>query len=831
MSSIPQWPDLRVVAALTLRAPEWAVRTVLAEQEVLATMRASALVALALVVARRSAIDAEGALKVLREHGFDPPDRERLVTRIKQDCASDDMFVSTATLIRPAGPETHRIRFVDVMTRTEALRALAPEARQVAIENHLDRFVKTLEPPGGVPESRTLRREASPARTSRVAARSIDRARITAIRFPALLGFSPDFPTLSEILRRKQTKSTTAQPGLARPGKKPPRQPVGQPETSPTPKIPPTPALIPVPVDPPAPPCVPPVVTFEVPRVDDLAAALCAPGSTLRAYAVVVRAHSLAIAAQFEELLSPGYLHGVESHRYQTEAVLRVLRTMRGRALLADEVGLGKTIEAIMTLREYQLRGMVRRTLVLVPPALVAQWTDELRDKAGLDARTTESLPAESDERASFWSDEGVVVASLALARSARHAGAVQSVAWDLVIVDEAHHLKHRSTLAWKLANQLKTRFLLLLTATPIESDLDELYNLVTLLRPGQFASPAAFRDRFVDKKDPTSPRNRDALRKLLLEVMVRNTRAQSGLRLPPRFVTTLVVDPSREEAALYEHVVAMLRAHAGEGRSRTLATTLMLEAGSSPNALRGTLARMAQRDTHGAPLQRDLAELARLAAAVPASAKTGALVSLLRAHPDQTLVFTRFRDTLEALRTALDAADLPFVALEGGLDAATRARVVERFRGGVPVMLATHVGSEGQNLQFCHQLVNYDLPWNPMVIEQRIGRLHRMGQSSEVRVWNLCARGSAEERVLDVLDRRVNLFQLVVGEMDMVVGNVTDERDLEDRVLEAYATARTDEELSAAFDTIAAELLAARGQYERARDLDDRLFGKDFTT
>jgi len=122
-------------------------------------------------------------------------------------------------------------------------------------------------------------------------------------------------------------------------------------------------------------------------------------------------------------------------------------------------------------------------------------------------------------------------------------------------------------------------------------------------------------------------------------------------------------------------------------------------------------------------------------------------------------------------------------------------------------------------------------LPWNPMVIEQRIGRLHRMGQTEEVRVFNLCARGTVEERVLDVLDRRVHLFELVVGETDMVLGNLTDERDLEERILDLCVHSRSESEIDAGFEAIAQEILAARGRYEKAKALDEAMFGKEFST
>ena len=553
------------------------------------------------------------------------------------------------------------------------------------------------------------------------------------------------------------------------------------------------------------------------------------PAVDLGVVAHTLAAHALASAESFAELLSLGSLVGVERHAYQIETVRRTLRALRGRALLADEVGLGKTIEAIMILREYQLRGMARRALVLVPPPLVGQWVGELFAKTGIEARHTDDPQLRLDPE-DFWRGNGTVVASLALARSSRHAPTIQAHPWDLVIVDEAHHIKNRATLGWKLVDGLKSRFLLLLTATPIENDLDELYQLVTLLKPGQFSTLAAFRKQFRDAKDPTSPKNREQLRALLGEVMIRNTRAQSGLRLPPRFVTTVVVTPSPEEHALYQRIVELLRASAEKGGERRASSLLLLEAGSSPQAVRSTVEKMGDGERDPEFLL-GLAEVARLASRVAATSKGQALIELLSAHREQALVFSRFRQTLAFLDGLLCAAGIPHVTFHGGLDGAAKREALEAFRGGARVLLASDVGGEGQNLQFCHLLVNFDLPWNPMLIEQRIGRLHRFGQTEEVQVYNLCARGTVEERVLDVLDRRVHLFELVVGEMDMVLGNLADERDLEERILALYAAARSEAEIDRGFDALTDELLRARGAYEKTRALDEALFGKDFET
>ncbi len=545
---------------------------------------------------------------------------------------------------------------------------------------------------------------------------------------------------------------------------------------------------------------------------------------------LALRARLLSHASSFQDLLCAGALRGVESLPYQLETVRRVLRVLRGRALLADEVGLGKTIEALMVLREYQLRGMVRRALILAPPSLTRHWRGELESKAGIELRSTDDPGFRGDPDA-FWRADGVVVASLALARSARHAPQVQAEPWDLVVVDEAHHLKNRSALAHRLVNGLRSRFLLLLTATPVETKLEEIFNLVTLLAPGQLTTLAEFRRSFVDPSDPTRPRNAERLRGLLGEVMVRNTRAQCGLALPPRFVETLAVEPLPEEREAYAEVVALLREHAENGSARLAAATLLLEAGSSPAALRATLEKIAASPQHLETLRAGSARIAERIRGIKRCRKLEALLQIVSASDGRVLVFTRFRRSAEYVLQAVRELGIKAESFHGGMSSADRHVAVEHFRSGARVLVATDIGGEGQNLQFCSTLVNFDLPWNPGQIEQRIGRLHRMGQTEPVRVFNLCAKGTVEERVLDVLDRRLHLFELVVGEMDMVLGAMTDERDFEERILALYAGSRDEGDLADGFERIAEELATARGLYERSRELDEALFQRDFET
>ncbi|MBI4703448.1 MAG: DEAD/DEAH box helicase family protein [Deltaproteobacteria bacterium] len=552
------------------------------------------------------------------------------------------------------------------------------------------------------------------------------------------------------------------------------------------------------------------------------------PLAGIERYALALRAAALGQANRFDQLLCLSGLNGVERYTYQTEAVRKVLRQFRGRVLLADEVGLGKTIEAGMVLREYLLRGMARRVLVLVPPALVSQWCEELESKFGLQPVAADGPLLRSDP-AGFFREHPLVVASLALARSQRYQPILVELDFDMVVIDEAHHVKNHTTAGWKLASALRSRFLLLLTATPVENSLLDLFNLITLLRPGQLGTRAAFKRQFVERGDPTQPRNREKLRELIGEVMIRNTRALADIKLPPRHATTLLVEGEPAERELYAKLTDLVRVGCRRGLGRLALGLLLQEAGSSPRAVRSTLERLAARDDVDADLREELSRLARLCGYVPASAKAGHLVELLRRSREKVLVFSRFGATLEELATRLGEAGIAHTTFSGELSRAEKDDAVAAFRDEVDVMLCTEIGGEGRNLQFCATLVNYDLPWNPMKIEQRIGRLHRIGQTRPVHVYNFCACGTAEHHIIEVLDRRINLFELVIGEVDLILGQLRDETEFEDRVLSIYAESQSEQDVSSAFDRLGDELCRARRQYDKVKALDDAVFSTDY--
>lgn len=556
-------------------------------------------------------------------------------------------------------------------------------------------------------------------------------------------------------------------------------------------------------------------------EVEDLRAALGnlagAEQDGPEAVELVLAASDARTANRFDRLLCIDRLQGVRHYPHQQETVLAVLKRFAGRVLLADEVGLGKTIEACLVLDEYMVRRQVRRALILCPPSLIEQWRGELEEKFGIAARTTLD-PLFRDDPGEFLDRDGIIVASLAAMRSARHRDHVAARRFDIVVVDEAHRLKNRSSAGWQLVSGLRSRFLLLLSATPIETDLRELYNIVTLLRPGTLGTEAEFRRTFQDPGDPLKPQRTERLRELLAEVMIRNTRAQSGVDLPPRTARTIIVEPGPRHRQIYQELVELARRSAPR---RRLLRLLLEQSGSSLGAVARTAAAAGET---GDGLGRQLQAIASRAGLLGEDAKVERLLELIPGG--KVLVFTRFLATHEQLALALERRAIPFASFTGRMTAAQRIEAVERLRGDAGVMLCSEVGGEGQNLQFCHRLINFDLPWNPMTIEQRIGRIHRIGQEHPVEIVNLCAAGTPEERILRVLEERVNLFELVIGELDMVLGNLEDEREFGERVFDIYAASQGDTDVERGFEALGDDLERARRLHDRSRDAADRVFG-----
>jgi superfamily II DNA or RNA helicase len=534
----------------------------------------------------------------------------------------------------------------------------------------------------------------------------------------------------------------------------------------------------------------------------------------------------LGLAQGFDELLCLPHLSGVEPLTHQIESVRKVLKQFHGRVLLADEVGLGKTIEAGMVLKEYLLRGMVERVLVLVPAALVGQWREELETKFGLPCATTqeESLRADPD---GFWK-QNRIIASIALARRAEHAERLLASKLDLVIIDEAHHLRDRSSRSWKLVDGLNKRFLLLLSATPVQNDLIELYNLLTLLKPGIFKTQKEFRSAYMTPGRPRRPANPQRLRELMRGAMIRNTRALVALKLPRRHAVTIRVDAVPGEAQAYcELADAARRLAATGGHHGFTLQHLLSAAGSSPAAAASAVARFAARHLDDPGWQ----ALAERWAGISAGGKETALLDLLRRNPaEKKLVFVHSRETLACLGDLLARNGINFTRFHGSMTGPEKDGAIEEFRTRVPVLLCTESGGEGRNIQFCNTLINFDVPWNPMAIEQRIGRIDRIGQHREVFIFNLVTRGTLEEQVLTLLDEKISMFELVVGEVGAILGGLEEEGDFANLVLDAWLNT-TENGRAEALDLLGRKLGEAQSRHESAKALDEALFGQEFET
>jgi SNF2 family DNA or RNA helicase len=256
---------------------------------------------------------------------------------------------------------------------------------------------------------------------------------------------------------------------------------------------------------------------------------------------------------------------------------------------------------------------------------------------------------------------------------------------------------------------------------------------------------------------------------------------------------------------------------------NRKQLSALLTASGSHPRTLARSLQNVAGTDAHAQPL-------IELAGRIDRSAKDEKLLEILRqSGQDKVLVFANLRRTLEHIQELLSRAGIPFVTYSGAESEREKDAAVETLRQQVPVMLCSESGGEGRNLQFANTLVNFDLPWNPMKIEQRVGRIHRIGQTREVFIFNLCTAGSLEARLLDVLNEKIRMFELVVGEVGSILGNLQGGEEFESLVLNLWLRSHNDHDLERSFQELGDSLVQAQEEYVRAKELDEALFGEDY--
>jgi ERCC4-related helicase len=596
----------------------------------------------------------------------------------------------------------------------------------------------------------------------------------------------------------------------------------------------------------------------------------------------------------------------VETKPHQVDAALFALQSPLSKGvILADEVGLGKTIEASMVIAQHWAERR-RRILLIVPASLRKQWQQELREKFSLPSTILDARTYRDAEKAGrllpFDVNETIILVSYEFA--ARRSDEIKRIPWDLVIFDEAHRLRNvykkaGSARAKNLKDALAERFKILLTATPLQNSLMELYGLVSIVDNQFFGDETTFKTMYGGSRPDILTLNslKTRITPIYKRHLRRDVQEAGHVSFTRRMATTFDFESSDKETELYEKVSAYLQRPDSIAFGLKPNQLVIIQArkilGSSVAAIAGFLgsvlerlqsqqvadiatvadaddtAQMAEELDEAAALddeadktaeetgplidqvklKAEIAELESyltLARSIGSNAKGEKLIARLpevldeiekRGGKRKAVIFTesvRTQKYLAGLLTAHGYAG-KLVLLNGsnsdpesqalyrawfethkGTDVVSGSRsadmkgaVVDAFRSDdKTILIATESGAEGINLQFCSLLVNFDLPWNPQRVEQRIGRCHRYGQKIDVTVVNMLnLRNKAEKRVHDLLDQKFKLFSGVFGASDSVLGVIESGIDFERKVVEAVQRGRTDAEVEQEFEKIEEQL------------------------
>jgi superfamily II DNA or RNA helicase len=585
------------------------------------------------------------------------------------------------------------------------------------------------------------------------------------------------------------------------------------------------------------------------------------------AFFLAMEAQRIRYAYQFDPLFAVSVAQ-VDPLPHQIEAVYHyILRNPRIRFLLADDPGAGKTIMTGLLLKELKYRGLVRRTLIVVPGHLKDQWLREMKERFGETFTVVDRSVINATWGRNVWQEQPQVITSMDFAKQDDVMATLSEVHWDLVVVDEAHKMaayrygeKTTRTERYRLGELLSrtSNFLLFLTATPHRGDPENFRLFLDLLQPGFFANSDLLNESVKNADNP-----------LFLRRLKEDLKDFEGRPLfPPRRVFTKTYRLSDDEKRLYNAVTEYVeksynKALAAEKRNVAFALLILQRRlASSLRAVRRSLERrkerleellklgkwLAERGTvdeeelEDAPeaerLKREeelverltaaetreelqteintLAELIRLAREAERHEVETKLTELRRVMEDEQLqqtrekllIFTESRETLEYLAEKLKDWGYSVVTLHGGMNLDARIRAEHEFRERAQVMVSTEAGGEGINLQFCSLMVNYDIPWNPNRLEQRMGRIHRYGQQKEVHIYNLVAADTREGKVLEALFRKLERIQNALGSDRVfdIIGEVIPGRSLKELIVEAIANRRTLDDIVAEIEAMSDE-------------------------
>ncbi|MCC2252115.1 DEAD/DEAH box helicase [Virgibacillus sp. AGTR] len=510
------------------------------------------------------------------------------------------------------------------------------------------------------------------------------------------------------------------------------------------------------------------------------------PISSWELFSMAFHAEKTTMTPSFKGLRALEFLPHVDFLNHQISSAEQVIEQMNGRAILADEVGLGKTIEAGLILKEYMIRGLVNKALILVPASLVNQWEKELNEKF--------YIPAVAYRKNMSWEQGNIIISSMDTAKRSPHRDTILNLDYDFVLVDEAHKLKNHKTKNFAFVRSLKKKYCLLLTATPVQNQLVEIFNLVSILKPGHLGNYDTFLKSY--GKDRKNMKQDMYLKQLVQKVMVRNTRKDTGLNQIKRNIETIWAEFSKEEKEVYESL---------EDISVYLPSfskiTFLREFCSSREACYLSLKKMLAE-------QPDLEGFQRITEAIeqlPNHKKAEKAVELIKEiGNEKIIIFTEYRATQLYLQWYLQQNGISSVPFRGGFKRGKKDWMRQLFRDHAQVLIATEAGGEGINLQFCNYMINYDLPWNPMRLEQRIGRIHRYGQNKDVHIYNFALKDTVEEHIMKLLYEKINLFEQVIGHLDDILAELAIP-DIEHELQEIYSESTTTGEAKVKLNNLSA--------------------------
>lgn len=461
------------------------------------------------------------------------------------------------------------------------------------------------------------------------------------------------------------------------------------------------------------------------------------------------------MSSEFNGLRSLDYLPHLDIMEHQINCANQVIEQMSGRAILADEVGLGKTIEAGLILKEYMVRGLARKILILVPASLVNQWEMELNGKF--------FIPAIAHRKNYAWDQVDIMISSIDTAKRSPHRDEILDIDYDFIIIDEAHKLKNHKTQNYQFVRSLKKKYCLLLTATPVQNKLIEIFNLVSILKPGHLGNYDSFTQKYGNHRNNIK---KDAyLKQLVQKVMVRNTRKDTNFSDTKRHIETVWMDFSEEEKQVYAQLENNIQSFSTFSK-----ITYLRELCSSREACYLSLKKSAEQLEENDHITEITSQIEQL----PHHVKAEKAVELIkRFGDDKVIIFTEYRATQLYLQWYLQQYGITSVPFRGGFKRGKKDWMRQLFQNHAQVLIATEAGGEGINLQFCNHMINYDLPWNPMRLEQRIGRIHRYGQDKDVHIYNFAIRGTVEEHIMSLLYEKINLFEQVIGQLDDILAEL----------------------------------------------------------